>query len=160
MPNDPTPEDLPYAIQALRTVAQVLAAGGFAANQLGFSVRVVIIRMDDATYQIFNNPTFEPVKSDGLVYEAEHCFSIPRFSAKVERWASIKVKWMSEFGEYKEGTMTGDEARIMQHEVDHLDGILISDLADFGQNKIKRIRRQFKKSGYAYTVNELGELGT
>lgn len=159
-PTNPPQDCLPECFVTLAAIAPILAAGGFASNQLGYdSVRAVIIRMDTGKYQIFNNPQFEPIEADGQDIKRESCFSIPEFSAAVKRWKSIKLQWMTEFGEVKSGTMTGAEARIMQHEIDHLDGILINDRAPmFGGSKIKKIRRQFKKLGYAYTVTELGEL--
>lgn len=157
---DGPPQNLPECFVTLAAIAPILSAGGFASNQLGFdSVRVVIIRMDSGKYQIFNNPIIEPIEADGQDIQRESCFSIPEFSAAVKRWKSIKVTWMTEFGEVKTGTMTGSEARILQHEIDHLDGILINDRAPmFGTSKIKKIRRQFKKLNYSYTVTELGEL--
>ncbi len=159
VPNNPPADNLPEAIVTLQTLAPILSASGFASNQLGFdSVRVVIIRMDDGKYQIFNNPQ---IIDTGTVRttKREACFSMPRFSANVERWESIKVQWMTGFGEVKTGSMIGDEARTMQHEIDHLDGILISDRSPlFGTSKIKRMKRQFKKTGWEYTVNELGVI--
>lgn len=161
IPGDQAPafDEGPEAIVELKAVASVLGAAGFAANQLGHYVRTIIIRLNDGRYEIMQNPILTPVENPVLVTEREGCYSLPGYTAMVERHKEINVKYISEFGEARQGLLSGPEARCAQHEVDHLDGIMISDKnSGFGQSKLKQIRRRFEKYGYCYAVDELGQF--
>jgi peptide deformylase len=99
---------------------------GLAAPQVGVSKRVTTIDLsmgkepDDKL--VFINP--EIISSDGKLYEEEGCLSFPDIREKVVRAARVRVRAQDEHGKWFE--MDGDDlmARCMQHEVDHLDGIL------------------------------------
>jgi len=99
---------------------------GLAAPQVGVSKRVTTIDLsmgkepDDKL--VFINP--EIVFSDGKVYEEEGCLSFPEIREKVVRAAKVRVRAQDAYGKWFE--MDGEEllARCMQHEIDHLDGVL------------------------------------
>jgi peptide deformylase len=99
---------------------------GLAAPQVGVSKRVTTIDLsmgkDPKDRLVFINP--EIVFSDGKVYEEEGCLSFPDIREKVVRAAKVRVRAQDEYGKWFE--MDGEElmARCMQHEIDHLDGML------------------------------------
>jgi peptide deformylase len=99
---------------------------GLAAPQVGVSKRVTTIDLsmgkepDDKL--VFINP--EIISSEGKLYEEEGCLSFPDIREKVVRAAHVRIRAQDEHGKWFE--MDGDDlmARCMQHEIDHLDGIL------------------------------------
>lgn len=99
---------------------------GLAAPQVGVSKRVTTIDLsmgkDPKDRLVFINP--EIITSDGKLYEEEGCLSFPDIREKVVRAAHVRVRAQDEYGKWFE--MDGDDllARCMQHEIDHLDGIL------------------------------------
>jgi peptide deformylase len=99
---------------------------GLAAPQVGVSKRVTTIDLsmgkDPKDRLVFINP--EIITSDGKLYEEEGCLSFPDIREKVVRAARVRVRAQDEYGKWFE--MDGDDllARCMQHEIDHLDGIL------------------------------------
>jgi peptide deformylase len=149
-------DDAPHVIKQLKVLARTLNAPGFAANQLGFYARIIIVRMNDGQHEIMQNPVLSPIEHPTKSTAREYCYSLPGYSTLVERDAEVNIEYMNETGVTKRGMLTGDEARYVQHEVDHLDGKLISDYSLFGKSKLKQIRRRFVATGYAYSVDELG----
>ncbi|HEX7058177.1 MAG TPA: peptide deformylase [Bacilli bacterium] len=102
---------------------------GLAAPQVGIGKRVIVIDVGDEHGLIeMVNP--EILESDGEQYGPEGCLSIPGLMGDVKRAMKVKVKGQDRNG--KEFTMTAEGflARAFQHEVDHLNGILFTDLAD------------------------------
>ncbi len=97
---------------------------GLAANQLGVPLQVVVIELEDQVTELINP---QIVRASGEVVDWEGCLSIPGFVAEVRRHAKVTVKAKDRHG--KEFRVKGDElfARALQHEVDHLNGILYID---------------------------------
>ena len=117
-----TPEDLPVAADLLDTLREH-AAGcvGMAANMIG--VRKRIIAFDNAgTYMVMFNPVI--IKKSGTYEAEEGCLSLTGVR-KTRRYSSIKVQYQNEKFQTRFKTFTGYSAQIIQHEVDHCDGILI-----------------------------------
>jgi peptide deformylase len=130
-----------------------------AANQLLYDMRICVVRMNNGEYETMVNPKLTPTENPVFVVDQEACYSIPGFTARVTRCKEITVEYISEFGEYKKGLLTGPEAQYTQHEVDHLDGVLISDKNPmFGQSKLTKLQRRFKKYNFIYSVDELGHF--
>jgi len=150
--------EAPKAIEDLKAVAAILGAAGFAANQLGYSVRVMIVRLNDGNLEIMQNPVLSSIEGSQLTSAREHCFSIPEFSALVLRPNEVRIEYMTEDGQTRRGGLSGPEARYAQHEYDHLEGKLISAYGPFGRESLKRIQRRFKPYGHCYSVNELGQF--
>lgn len=107
-------------------------AVGLAAVQVNKLTRVVIIRNDfenaeDKRFTVFINP--EIVKKIGPVEEDyEGCLSVPDIYGKVPRYQTVKIKALNENGQPFRVTAHGFLARLLQHEVDHLHGIVFIDL--------------------------------
>jgi peptide deformylase len=100
---------------------------GLAATQLGVLHRVLVYRAhaeDPLTALV--NPVLE-WKSDELEVAVEGCLSLPFVHVEVERPARVKVRASDGNGEEIEVEAEGLEARVIQHEIDHLDGVLILD---------------------------------
>ncbi|MCK4534178.1 MAG: peptide deformylase [Syntrophobacterales bacterium] len=112
-------------------------AAGLAAPQIGISKRIVVFRngnFGDKTpikkgggnYDVLVNPRITQIRGDKEQTQ-EACLSCPDISADVTRATSIKVKAYNEKGEKINKRYTGFLARVVQHELDHLDGKLIVD---------------------------------
>ena len=99
---------------------------GLAAPQIGILRRIIVIddRNDSGPIKMINPVILE---SSGSEKDIEGCLSVPDRSGIVERPEKLKVKYLNENGEMKELEAEGFLARIICHEVDHLDGILYID---------------------------------
>lgn len=117
-----TAEDLPIAQDLLDTLeANKDGCVGMAANMIGISKRVIIFD-NDGVYTVMFNP--EIVKSSDRYETEEGCLSLPG-TRKTKRWRSIKVQYQNEAFQTRFKTYTGWTAQIIQHEIDHCNGILI-----------------------------------
>ena len=117
-------EELHMIVQDLRDTLVDAAGAGLAAPQIGYAVRVAVIA---------NGPTLinpEIIEKYGSVVDYEGCLSIPNLVAPVARAESVKVRSHDMDGDLVEFNADGFEARVMQHEIDHLDGILMFDRLD------------------------------
>ncbi len=108
---------------------------GLAATQLGMLRRVLVIQSGtDSDPIALVNPEIEWY-SDELVLAEEGCLSLPRVSMDVERPLHVLVTGLDLDGDPVRVEASGLEARVFQHELDHLDGILILDRAPRDQRK-------------------------
>jgi peptide deformylase len=98
---------------------------GLAAPQVGVVDRVIVYDVDDDP-QVLVNPELSEL-SDEREESDEGCLSVPGVAMPVERWLRVRVKGQDETGEPLDYVAEGLEARVIQHEVDHLDGVLIVD---------------------------------
>jgi peptide deformylase len=100
---------------------------GLAAPQLGVSQRLLVYRVGpDAPVIALANPEIEWTSDEAEVLE-EGCLSIPGITVDVERPVHVRVRALDEEGEERRVEASGLEARVIQHEMDHLDGVLILD---------------------------------
>ena len=108
---------------------------GLAANQVGLLRRFFVYRVsDDGPLQVLVNPVIEWSSDDEDTFE-EGCLSLPHVVVEVTRPAQIRVSAQDSFGEPVELEADGLEARVIQHELDHLDGVLIIDRTTRGQRR-------------------------
>jgi peptide deformylase len=108
---------------------------GLAAPQVGLSQRLLVYRVGhDAPLIALVNPELEWTSDDGEEAE-EGCLSIPGIHVEVERPVHVRVNAVDEFGEDLVVEASGLEARVIQHEVDHLNGVLILDRTTRDQRK-------------------------
>ena len=94
---------------------------GMAANMIGVSKRIIAFD-NDGTYMLMFNP--EIVQKSGPYEAEEGCLSLPG-TRKAGRWQKITVKYQDKRLRPKQKTFTGFPAQVVQHEIDHLSGILI-----------------------------------
>ena len=117
-----TPADLEIADDLLETLqANKAACVGMAANMIGVNKRIIAFD-DDGTYTVMFNP--EIVKKSGPYEVEEGCLSL--FGRrKAKRFRSIKVQYQNRQFQTRFKTYTGWTAQIIQHEIDHCEGIII-----------------------------------
>jgi len=101
---------------------------GLAANQVGRLRRVLVVGIDEDEYVLIN-PVIE-ARSDETEVLAEGCLSIPGIQVEVERPVAVTVSGQDAAGEELRFEAEGLLARVFQHEIDHLDGVLILDRTD------------------------------
>jgi peptide deformylase len=108
---------------------------GLAAIQVGVAKRILVIDLQEKNEEtgavirvprVFINPVITPIGEDVSVYN-EGCLSVPDQYADVERPASIRAKWLDEHGKPHDEQLEGMIATCLQHEMDHLEGILFID---------------------------------
>ena len=117
-----TPGDLPVAKDLLDTLtANQSRCVGMAANMIGVNKRIIAFD-NEGEYMVMFNP--EIVKKSGPYQAEEGCLSLMGVRP-ARRWKSIKVKFQNERFQERFKTFTGRTAQIIQHEVDHCDGIVI-----------------------------------
>ncbi len=114
--------DLGDTLDAFREVTGY--GRGIAAPQIGFLKRVIFIRMRPAG---FSSPLINPEivwASDGRIELWDDCFSFPDLMVRVSRAAQIRVDYQDAEGLQHSIDAEGDLSELLQHEIDHLDGIL------------------------------------
>ena len=117
-----TLEDLPVAQDLLDTLAaNKERCVGMAANMIGVNKRIIVFD-NEGTYMVMFNP--EIIKRSGPYQAEEGCLSLVG-TRPAKRWQSIKVRYQNEKFQERFTTFTGWTAQIIQHEVDHCEGIII-----------------------------------
>ena len=115
-------EDLPAAQDLLDTLtAHKDGCVGMAANMIGVHKRIIAFD-NEGRYMVMFNP--EILKKSGPYEAEEGCLSLTGIR-KTKRWQSIKVQYQNERLQLRYKTFTGWTAQIIQHEIDHCDGVLI-----------------------------------
>jgi len=100
---------------------------GLAAPQLGISQRLLVYRVGfDAPLIALVNPEIEWSSEEDETME-EGCLSIPGVTVDIDRPVHVRIRARDEEGEQRRVEASGLEARVIQHEIDHLDGVLILD---------------------------------
>jgi len=138
-----TPE-LHTLLQDMLDTMKEQNGAGIAAPQIGVSQQVVIFggsktpRYPDAElipYTVLINPALTPL-ADEMQSDWEGCLSVPGMRGMVPRYTQLRYQGYDEFGNAIDRTVNGFHARVVQHEVDHLLGILypmrIQDMTQFG----------------------------
>ena len=117
-----TLEDLSVAQDLLDTLTDHKdGCVGMAANMIGVNKRIIAFDNEDK-YMVMFNP--EIIKKSGPYEAEEGCLSLTG-TRKAKRWQSIKVQYQNERFQTRFKTFTGWTAQIIQHEIDHCEGILI-----------------------------------
>jgi peptide deformylase len=138
-----TPE-LHALIADMEETMHHLDGAGLAAPQIGVGLRVVIFGFEDnprypeadsVPYTVLINPVLTPL-SDEVEEGWEGCLSVPGLRGLVPRWRILRYTGFDPFGQPIDRSAEGFHARVVQHECDHLDGILypmrIRDMRSFG----------------------------
>ena len=118
-----TKDDLPVAQDLLDTLtAHKDGCVGMAANMIGVKKRIICFD-NEGTYMTMFNPQI--LKKSGPYDTEEGCLSLLGGPRKCKRYQTIKVQWQTAEMQTRIKTFTGFPAQIIQHEIDHCDGILI-----------------------------------
>jgi peptide deformylase len=104
---------------------------GISAVQVGKHFRIFAIKLfhkdyDNPPIEVFINPEVS-LKGEVKDIKEEGCLSIPEIYGAVPRYKRVRVKYINQNGEKVKQNFSGYEARVIQHENDHLDGILFTD---------------------------------
>jgi peptide deformylase len=134
---------------------------GLAATQLGILRRLLVFQAGpDSEPTALLNPEIEWL-SEELVVAEEGCLSLPRVSMDVERPLHARLAGLDLDGESVRIEASGLEARVLQHEIDHLDGVLIFDRAPRDQRKgaLRALREGTSYSPHAEDDERIAEDG-
>jgi peptide deformylase len=140
--------ELRELVQDMDDTMRSLNGAGIAAPQVGVSLRVVIFEVtanprypqaEPVPYTVLVNPVLDPIGTD-LEEGWEGCLSVPGLRGLVPRWQRLRYRGFDIEGRPIDRSVAGFHARVVQHEVDHLDGILypmrITDLAYLGYEDV------------------------
>jgi peptide deformylase len=120
---------------------------GLAAIQIAEPIRLVVVdvahKEEPPNPQAFVNPEIVWSSDERSTYE-EGCLSIPEYYAEVERPASVRARYLDREGETREILAEGLLATVLQHEIDHLDGVLFID--HISKLKRDRVIKKFQKA--------------
>jgi len=150
-------EQLQELIADLAETMYAAPGAGLAANQIGISLRVAIIEISalappsaadeprEKKHLALINP--EILSGEGSQLDEEGCLSVADFSANVKRFQRIRVRAQDPTGQTTEFEAKDHFARVIQHEVDHLDGILFIDHVSSLKRSLykKRLKKQLKE---------------
>jgi peptide deformylase len=141
--------------ETLKSALSEMKGYGLSANQIGipYSVFVFGNGRDAGSIMPMFNPKIESLSTETDLME-EGCLSFPGLIAKVERAKTITVQYQTVSGEEKEATLSGLTARIIQHEMCHIDGKPF--FAGFSKLKVDMmVRKCAKRTGIMYSTNKL-----
>lgn len=142
-----TPE-IKFLVAQMKQVMENFSLVGLAAPQVGISLRIFLMsfpeqlktkkytpevyqakEMSTVPFTVFINPEIKVIDHKKIIFE-ESCASVTSFAAEVARNYSVQVNAVDLDGSKFERTFTGWNARIAQHETDHLNGVLFTDVMD------------------------------
>lgn len=144
-------ENYPQLPELIQNMWDTLAKSdgiGLAAPQVGLSIRLIVIDLspleeDMPEYKDFRrvyiNPYIEEYDDSETDISEEGCLSLPGIHEKVRRPTRVRLTWQDEQFQEHDEWVEGYLARVMQHEFDHLDGVVFTD-------HLKGLRRQLTKS--------------
>lgn len=140
-------KDLPALLADMFETIDAVGGAGLAANQIGLDLRLAAIKIhrenEDPLSLVIINP--EIVEKSGSLYEEEGCLSFPGLFAKVRRAAKVKVRSLNEKGMPIEINAEGLFAKALQHEIDHLDGVVfVARLPLISRLKLKPVLMKMK----------------
>ena len=142
-----TPE-LHALIRDMEDTMEAMNGAGIAAPQIGVSLRVVIFGVganprypdaEEVPYTVLVNPELTPLDEE-MEEGWEGCLSVPGMRGVIPRYSRLRYTGFDQYGNPIDRTVSGFHARVVQHECDHLDGILypmrIRDFSRFGFTEV------------------------
>jgi peptide deformylase len=139
--------ELHALLQDMDDTMRARNGAGIAAPQIGVSLQVVIFGVgvsprypdaEEVPYTVLINPLLEPIGAE-MEEGWEGCLSVPGMRGVVPRYSQLRYRGFDQYGKAIDRTVCGFHARVVQHETDHLAGILypmrIRDLRNFGFNE-------------------------
>ncbi|GDX60418.1 peptide deformylase [Nitrosomonadaceae bacterium] len=135
-------------IQDMHDTMEALEGAGLAAPQIGVSQQVVIFGVkfnqrypdaEEVPYTVLLNPVLTPLTQE-VEQDWEGCLSVPGLRGMVSRFTRLRYRGVDQYGKPIDRTVEGFHARVVQHECDHLQGILypmrITDFRLFGYTEV------------------------
>ena len=162
----PLSDNTKQILSDLLDTYKVIPCAGIAANQIGYNKRIFIgIKHDDDyeenkkevignpnadNYEFYINPQIDHVSNKSLQEGEEGCLSIPEVRLIAERFDKIKVRYFNEHGKKIKKPLKGFISRLFQHELDHLDGVLMVE-----NSKIKSVYQITENKNIGMLYNHL-----
>ena len=162
----PLSDNTKQILSDLLDTYKVIPCAGIAANQIGYNKRIFIgIKHDDDyeenkkevignpnadNYEFYINPQIDHVSNKSLQEGEEGCLSIPEVRLMAERFDKIKVRYFNEHGKKIKKPLKGFISRLFQHELDHLDGVLMVE-----NSKIKSVYQITENKNIGMLYNHL-----
>ena len=162
----PLSDNTKQILSDLLDTYKVIPCAGIAANQIGYNKRIFIgIKYDDDyeenkkevignpnanNYEYYINPQIDHVSNKSLQEGEEGCLSIPEVRLIAERFDKIKVRYFNEHGKKIKKPLKGFISRLFQHELDHLDGVLMVE-----NSKIKSVYQITENKNIGMLYNHL-----
>ena len=110
------------------------------APQVGRLLRLIVLRLQ-GEFRVMINPEFKALSSQTFEFD-EECFSLYDQRARLERFSQIEVSYLDEAAVAHAITLTGESAGLVQHEIDHLDGVLFTDRLEQAGRQAQSIDEQ------------------
>jgi len=135
----PLSQEIWDIIKEMRLKLEELDGSGLAANQVGIPLKLCLYQVhadtlsfrEDAVKVVpittLINPSYTPIPEAGKFADWEGCFSVTEWLGKVPRYSAILLEARTPEGDWIKERKEGYEARVLQHEIDHLNGVLIID---------------------------------
>lgn len=135
--------------ERLKSTVKKYKAYGVAAPQVGFLFRVFCMGYGEDYYTIFNPEIVEISDVETLMEEG--CLSFPGLLLNIKRPTTVTIKYQNELGIYQTGSFCGISARVILHEIDHLNGICFTKVAKPLALKmsLEKRRKLFKRASRA-----------
>ena len=162
----PLSDNTKQILSDLLDTYKVIPCAGIAANQIGYNKKIFIgIKHDDDyeenkkevignpnadNYEFYINPQIDHVSNKSLQEGEEGCLSIPEVRLIAERFDKIKVRYFNEHGKKIKKPLKGFISRLFQHELDHLDGVLMVE-----NSKIKSVYQITENKNIGMLYNHL-----
>ncbi len=121
-------KNLKHLLEGMKKTLYEADGVGLAAPQVAVSLRVFVADDGESGYDEYINPVWEPA-DDEMILDAEGCLSVPDLSGDVNRYARVVVTYQDRRGKMHQKKAEGLLARCIQHETDHLNGILFIEKA-------------------------------
>jgi peptide deformylase len=123
------PESVAAYLPEMRRILRRHAGVGLAAPQVGYAARFFVTEVRPGRFHAYVNPRIIE-RAGRMVQSEESCLSLPGLTVCVPRYAWVTVSYSDETGMLHERKVRGLLSRAIQHEMDHLDGLLLLDLVD------------------------------
>ncbi len=138
-------ERISRLFELMRNTLVRTGAGALSAPEVGVPERIVVIRtgiavpLDGGGFLCMVNPRI--IDGQGTSTEVEGCLSFPRgdWKTEVSRFVTVTVQYLTPEGQEAQAELEGADARLAQHGIDHLDGVLVGDLAERGPLKARLV---------------------
>jgi peptide deformylase len=135
--------ELIYRMQKIRKSNNGI---GLAAPQIDVNTRVIVLGTGEDIEHAFINPSYEIVEEEGTEYMIEGCLSFPNYFITIKRPKTIKLTYYEADGTRIENQPSGITARVIQHEIDHLEGLTFNKRASmYHLNKAKREAKRLER---------------
>ncbi len=148
-PDGPDPEKLDHIaemLNGLRAGLSQFGGIGLAGNQLGILERLVVTAVNDQVREWVNPGIQAPSDEPMRLRSVERCLSLPGAQEEVPRWRTVTVTYQDRLGEPHSEVVDGPLAVVLQHEVDHLNGVLFIDYLPLWRRRIqwRRVQREWR----------------